>query len=162
MGNPCNYIPQMASHFEWCILVSLCVHVCECRYQERQKEVLGTIELESQAIVNCPSWVLGTELRPSASIVMLLSAAPSFQPPPPIFLIGINIITQFSPFLSSFQTLLYTLPSSLSNSCPVFNNFCYIPIYLYLYIPKYRYAICSVYIMLFVGVCYWGLPFATG
>lgn len=37
--------------------------------------------LESQVVVNCPLWILGTELGPSVRTVpKLLAAKPSFQP----------------------------------------------------------------------------------
>ena len=41
-----------------------CMHMCEGVHRS-QKRVLDLLELELQAVVSCPTWILGTELRSS-------------------------------------------------------------------------------------------------
>lgn len=46
--------------------------ICECRCLRGQKRACDPLELELQAIVSCLTWVLGTELRPSARALCIL------------------------------------------------------------------------------------------
>lgn len=54
----------------FCLLSNLCMcmHMSACAFGV-QKRVLESLELEIQAIMNCLTWVLGTELRTSARAV---------------------------------------------------------------------------------------------
>lgn len=41
------------------------VYLCVCLYLMRSEEGVRSLELELQAVVNLPMWVLGAELRSS-------------------------------------------------------------------------------------------------
>lgn len=44
--------------------------------------MLDPLQLKLQAIISCPSWILGTRLGSSAGTLCILNHAAMFQPPP--------------------------------------------------------------------------------
>jgi hypothetical protein len=67
------------------ICVGVCVSLCCVCGLRGQKRTMGPLQLELQAVVSCPMWVLGTELwssaREHACNCLIISPAPflSFQ-----------------------------------------------------------------------------------
>jgi hypothetical protein len=58
--------------------VTICTHVCWC--QERSEEGNGFPGARVQAVINCPTWVLGTGLCFSVRAASILYIEPSVQP----------------------------------------------------------------------------------
>lgn len=49
-----------------------------------RSELLVPLELESEAVLSCPMWVLGIKLEASARAASVLMEEPSIQPLPPL------------------------------------------------------------------------------
>lgn len=59
----------------FCFVSFLIMYVCgRMRTQKDQKKELSFLELESQTIVSCLTWVLGTEFRSSTRIISSLKS----------------------------------------------------------------------------------------
>lgn len=81
-----------SNHHPQCLLfVCTCVHLCACMLQCPQKRGLDSLELELQACVCCPPWVLGPGLCSSRtttnysepSLVRCKLSPPFCSPPSP-------------------------------------------------------------------------------
>ena len=63
-----------------CFMYVCASHVCSA--SRSQKRAPDRLELELQAIVNCPTWALGTEPSPlQGQRVLLTTAEPLFSSP---------------------------------------------------------------------------------
>lgn len=75
--------PNTHPHLLHCFNLIMCMGggVCAREYRFlRAQRHQKPLELEWPAIVSCPSWVLGTKLRPLAGAVYILTTEPSLQP----------------------------------------------------------------------------------
>lgn len=74
-GNMACWGVLFKNTFRFLFFVSFYVCVCSVHVgaPAGQKRVLSPLELEWQAVVSCPPWVLGTELESSGSTASILN-----------------------------------------------------------------------------------------